>query len=185
MNWLGKEILNYLDPCDSVLDFGCGMVSATGVIGARHLGIDAYSKYLDNLSDRMITMIGTVPGVVHMFPDKSWDHVLLLDVLEHLEKEEALEVINKSKSIARKYVFVNTPEGFVEQSANDDLGHGTNPLQEHKCGFQEWELLQQEFEVTRVQQDTGDDTPVHLFAKHIVGAYFYGGGFFDEPKEDQ
>lgn len=59
--------------------------------------------------------------VVKIFPCTSVDTVLLVDVIEHLEKEEALDLLSKTFSIASQQVVVFTPLGFFEQDNTDGI----------------------------------------------------------------
>ncbi len=76
------------------------------------------------------------------FPPNSFDAVLCLDLIEHLEKKEGRELIDKMEKWARKKVIIYTPNGFV---LHEDLKR--NPLQEHKSGWTTEELGSLDFKV--------------------------------------
>lgn len=59
---------------------------------------------------------------------KNSDLVLMIDVIEHLEKSDALELIAYLKG-ASKSIVIFTPEGDTIGYSNHDM---ENPLQEHK-----------------------------------------------------
>jgi 2-polyprenyl-3-methyl-5-hydroxy-6-metoxy-1,4-benzoquinol methylase len=62
--------------------------------------------------------------------DKSFDVVLCIEVLEHLEREEGINLIRAMEKVARRQVILTTPVSEYEQHAYDD-----NPYQEHSmCG---------------------------------------------------
>ena len=155
MNWLGKEIRTIyatvpgFDYSDSFLDLGCGLLQATDALGPRHIGVDVYKPYLEQLKGKIIVMKGKLPYVCRQFINNSFDHVLLLDVVEHLTKDTALACLQHADRIARKTVIVFTTDGFVRQDAHDKHGCGLNPYQEHKCGFSSGELVGFGFAVTR------------------------------------
>jgi len=65
------------------------------------------------------------------FEDKSFDAVVLLDVLEHLTKEDGKKILERMERWAKKKVIIFTPNGYVPQEAYDD-----NPFMEHKSGWQ-------------------------------------------------
>jgi ubiquinone/menaquinone biosynthesis C-methylase UbiE len=48
------------------------------------------------------------------FKEKSFDVVLLLQLVEHLTKEEGLKLIDEAQKTARKQVIIGTPVGFLE-----------------------------------------------------------------------
>jgi hypothetical protein len=75
---------------------------------------------------------------------KNCDLVLLIDVIEHLEKEEALELLHYLKEVAKSLVIF-TVEGDTLGYSNKDM---ENPLQEHKSIWTAEEFEEMGFEVT-------------------------------------
>ena len=53
-----------------------------------------------------------------------------MEVIEHLEKEEAIRLIEDMEKIARKKIIITTPVGFLENYEADG-----NLYQTHKSGF--------------------------------------------------
>jgi len=76
-----------------------------------------------------------VLGDVRLLPIRagSYDVALALDVVEHLEKEEAVSLLRFLKP--RVMSIMTTPNGFQPSRECPD-----NPYQEHKCGFVHDEL---------------------------------------------
>lgn len=68
--------------------------------------------------------------------------VLLLDVIEHLKKSEALKLLNFVEAIVKKYtvILLSTPYGFIPQDSVDD-----NPYQRHLSGWLPKELMSKGF----------------------------------------
>lgn len=129
-----------LRDCDSVVDLGCGECSPL-VRANRHftsVGVDAYlpsitkSKNL-KIHDRYINC--NLLSIDKKIKAKSFDAVILLDVVEHFSKRDGLRLLKEAESIARKKVVVLTPNGFYRQ---DELGG--NPYQVHKSGWSVREL---------------------------------------------
>lgn len=122
-----------LEGCESVLDVGCGSSSPLrDVPGAfRGVGVDAYEPAIE-LSRRAgiheaylhqpITELDVAPA--------SFDAVVMLDLIEHLHRDEALELLVRAERAARRRVIVSTPNGFVPQG---DVGG--NPFQVHRSGW--------------------------------------------------
>jgi ubiquinone/menaquinone biosynthesis C-methylase UbiE len=52
--------------------------------------------------------------------DKSFDIVLCLEMIEHLEKNEGLKLIERLERIARKQVIISTPVGMLEAAGEPD-----------------------------------------------------------------
>lgn len=71
-----------------------------------------------------------IKDAVQKFPNLSFDIIWALDVLEHLKKSDALEVVKHMERIARKQIIVWIPHGKCPQDAQaiDDR----NIYQEHK-----------------------------------------------------
>lgn len=139
MNWLGRRVDSLIGRDDTVLDIGCGLVQP-GIFGRRHLGVDGFRPALQTIATKIPTIHGTAPGILEKFVDRSFDVVLLLDVLEHLHKISAMKTVTEAERIARKYVVICTPRGFIPQEGFADGGLPENPLQKHVCGFEETEL---------------------------------------------
>ena len=136
-NWLGELVMGVIKDRDNrILDLGCGDMAPTGVIGAGHVGVDLYIPSLQKVvMNGGIALVGKLPGYLQMFLSNSFEYVLMLDVLEHLLKDEALCMIRYAELIATKGVIIFTPNGFVEQDPQPD-----NPRQRHLCGFDIKEL---------------------------------------------
>lgn len=124
-----------LQDCSSVLDLGCGECSPLVRIKKyfTSVGVDAYrpsiakSKKL-NIHDRYISC--DLLNVDKKIKPKSFDAVILLDVVEHFSKRDGLRLLLQAEAIAEKKVVVLTPNGFYHQ---DELGG--NPYQLHKSGW--------------------------------------------------
>lgn len=156
VNHVGQRVMQLLMPDDCVLDLGCGVLQpfAGRPPVARYLGVDGHKESVQYVSRRAMAMHGLVPDVLSVFADKSWDVVLLLDVIEHLPKMAAEFAITAAKRIARKKVIVFTPDGYIPQEAFDYHGLGTNPLQAHLCGFSEAEMQTLGFKTVRLLNDS-------------------------------
>lgn len=131
MNWLGQIVRREIEPHWTVLDLGCGNLETTGRLGIFHLAVDGFAPYLHAIKDSGPTMQGQLPGVASRFVEKSYDVVLLLDVLEHIHDWHHQELIEQAERIARKKILVYSPDGWMPQEAWDAWGMGHNLLQAH------------------------------------------------------
>ena len=142
MNWLGQLCQKYIGEDDTVLDLGCGIMQATDDLKCKSiLGCDIWHSYLAHIKHLHPT-VRMGMDETWRFVDGSFDVVICLDVVEHLPKELALEVINECKRICRKHAIIFTPETFKDnkESINDAWGLSVNHLQEHKCLITKQEL---------------------------------------------
>ena len=133
MNWLGTMIQKHIGLNDAVLDLGCGVMSATDGLKAKSiLGVDIWDKYLNAIKDRFqtikLSMIET-----DRFMDQSYDVVICLDVLEHLNYNLAFKMLGECKRIARKKVIIYTPSKHKDNSnaENNAWGLGECEYQKH------------------------------------------------------
>ena len=173
MNWLGEIIQNHVQYNDTVLDLGCGIMQATtdtieksnrqkvgrikkivsgnykpNVLRCRSLlGCEIVEKYLHRAKKYypVIKFDLTKTKSFDMFMDKSFDVVMALDVIEHIEYSQTLRIIGQMERIARKKIIIYTPSTWMKNEENVDnaWGMGENPFQEHKCfippsRFQDW-----------------------------------------------
>lgn len=125
----------HLRGCKTVLDVGCGYNSAIGHIRKtfKSEGIEIYPKTLQLSKKRKLHdsyKLGDIRRLGNYYKNKSFDAVVSIDVIEHLEKSEAIKMIKSMEKIARKKIILLTPNGFYEQEAYDG-----NPYQVHKSGW--------------------------------------------------
>lgn len=138
-------------PADTVLDLGCGILHQTtcrrygpglpadGEFAmlncGGYLGCDLFGRYLDVVKKHIPTVKLDASEAGKRFQPCSYDVVIALDVVEHLELAVARKLAVDMMSIARKSAIIFTP---VEMSSNegsvgDAWGLGPNELQYHKC----------------------------------------------------
>lgn len=127
--------------CRTLLDIGCGENSIVGRFkkrSIRKIGLDIFPGAVEKSKTRNIHneyICEDAVEIGNLFPEKSIDCVMALDLVEHLEKEEALALLNRMENIAKIAVIVQTPNGFFPQGE-----HSGNAYQWHKCGFSPEEL---------------------------------------------
>jgi predicted TPR repeat methyltransferase len=133
--------------CKVLLDVGCGKNSPVKYLpnSIEKIGIDIFEPYLEiarknNTHDKYVH--GDIRYIDRYFPKGSIDCVFCVGVVEHLQKDEAIFLIKKMESIAKKQVFLGTTSGFVEQGSYDD-----NDFQKHVCSFDSIELKSMGYKV--------------------------------------
>ncbi len=133
----------------SVLDVGCGLALKSQYIAADiRVGLDLWRPYLERIDAVVpyVTIQADAMQIDALFLPRSFDLVLLLDIVEHLDKPEALALIAKAEAIARRAVVIETPRGFLAQD-RDILGLGGDALQTHRCGFEPHEFAERGYDV--------------------------------------
>ncbi len=121
----------------SVLDVGCGLSLKSQFLDIpTRVGVDIYPEYLARIdaSVSFVPLLYDVRKLGQIFPAKSFDLVLGLDIIEHVEWDESNALLDSFDRLARKAVVVATPKGFVPQDI-DIWGHGGDHWQTHRCGW--------------------------------------------------
>jgi SAM-dependent methyltransferase len=131
----------------SILDVGCGQGGPMKFIN-RHkrfytVGVDIFEPYMSEGKRQGIHDEYVLCDVRKLpFPRKSFDIVLCMEVLEHLEREAGLKLLASLEEIARKQVIISTPVGRYKQRPYDQ-----NPHQEHKTIWSPNELKRLGYQV--------------------------------------
>ncbi len=139
------SVAKHIEPVDTVLDVGCGIVPMNFFRPALHIMLEPYKEYVDILlykysGDKSIFVLqANAQEALPHFTDNSVDTIFFLDVIEHLEKPDGLELIAHAERIARKQAIVFTPLGFMAQHVNEDMtdawGLSGGNFQEHLSGW--------------------------------------------------
>ena len=107
--------------CDSLLDVGCGerspVAGFAGEIRFR-VGVDSHLASIERSRIAGIHsdyVVANVLAIGDNFPARSFDCVMLLEVIEHLTRADGEKLLEQCERIARLKVVVSTPNGFVAQ----------------------------------------------------------------------
>lgn len=129
-------LIKELKDCSRVIDLGCGPSSPLGRVKDKlkptlySLGVDDFDPYLEKNKKDQIHSEYLKSNIFNInFPEKSFDAALLIDVVEHFEKDDFLNFLPKLEKIAKK-IIVMTPNGYVKQDEYDN-----NEYQIHKSGW--------------------------------------------------
>jgi len=126
----------------SVLDVGCGLSLKSKYISTFvRVGLDIHRPYLEAVESEVpwIPVCADATRLSDLFLPNTFDLVLLLDLVEHMERDTAVKLMRSAEEIASVAVIVETPNGYLPQDL-DILGFGQHSLQTHRCGFEESEL---------------------------------------------
>jgi len=131
-SYFHKKIKKDLSGCASVLDLGCGFNSPVQYCDVPFkVGVEPFDPYLQiskekKIHDQYISEdIRTVS-----FKPKSFDATMMVDVIEHLTKEDGYALLKKMEGWSKKKIIIVTPNGYVYQD-----GYDNNELQSHKSGW--------------------------------------------------
>jgi SAM-dependent methyltransferase len=112
----------------SVLDVGCGYGSYGHLIRAhvdkypwkiRLEAVEGFDQYLYRIGNTAYSKVYPITwDSFYKFhgTNKNYDLILLIDVIEHFDKEEGVKVLGECKSISKRVLF-STPADPAEQGA--------------------------------------------------------------------
>ncbi|MCS5712445.1 methyltransferase domain-containing protein [Candidatus Berkiella aquae] len=141
------ELLNAVEKAikesDVVLDIGCGIRPMNYFKPKLHILVEPHQEYIDILTYRnsgdksVISLQQNALQALTQLADQSVDSIFLLDVIEHINKEEGLKIIQACERVAREQIVIFTPLGFMPQHVHEEDAWGLNggKLQEHISGW--------------------------------------------------
>ena len=163
LSWT-DPIVRSVDPdTQTVLDVGSGSGQPLDIINRRKrffsIGVDSFEPYLSETRKRGIhTAVVKANALKLPFADQSFDTVLCLQVIEHLEKHRGSELLEELERVARRQLIVTTPNGFMPHPEVDG-----NPHQVHLSGWTPAEMRALGFDVEKqgLKQLYGERGMVH------------------------
>lgn len=140
------EIEKHLKHCKTILDVGCGSKSPIGLLNGTYttVGVDAYKPSIEESKKQKIHnayILGDIKKLTSLVEKKSFDAVVALDVIEHLEKDAGYKLLDDMERTARKKVILVTPNGFIPQYNKD------NKLQAHLSGWTVEDFINRGYQV--------------------------------------
>lgn len=130
IKWVSKEEANIavggeVIQTEIVLDVGPGIQPQAYFQPRIHICVEPYLPYIERLRQNTsddssyVFLNCTWDVAMTILPDKSVDSIFALDVLEHLEKEEGRQFLERAEKIARRQIVIFTPLGFYPQAYDD------------------------------------------------------------------
>lgn len=135
---IGYCVTTELEDCQSVLDIGCGPSSLIKDCKqiTYSVGVEAFDGYLNESKKKKIHTKYIKGEIQNLdFPKKSFDAVIMIEVLEHLSKKDGLETLKRAEQWAKKKIIITTPNGYFKMDEIDK-----NKFQEHLSGWTRKEL---------------------------------------------
>lgn len=132
---------------ETVLDVACGARSPLSEFKKTFysVGIDIFKPSIEKSKKAKLHdeyKIGNVLSLDKFFKKKSFDAIVALDIIEHLEKKDGFKLLDQMEKIAKKKIIILTPYGFTQQHPFDK-----NPHQVHKSGWYPNEFLKKGYNV--------------------------------------
>lgn len=144
-----KKLQQELKGMNSVLDLGCGSNSPLSKIkkikNFFSVGVDIFKRSIEESQKKKIHdeyKVGDVLQIDKFFKKKSFDAVVALDLIEHLEKNEGLKLLKKMEGITKRKIIILTPNGFKRQDPLED-----NPYQVHKSGWRVGDFRKMDYKI--------------------------------------
>ena len=130
---LGAYMLTFLGRAidgRTVLSLGCGIgITEVDFTPEQLTGVDIFD-YSDKFHGKFIQH--DIRKIREIIEEDSFDYVLCTDIIEHLEKEDGIQLMKDAESIAKKVVIFYTPIKFFDNKQKpSDWGFG-NPAIDHK-----------------------------------------------------
>lgn len=181
MSWIEPECWVIDKSAKTILDVGCGEGLPMEMIKMRinvekSVGVDLFEPYIRKSKKKRIHNEYVLVDVRKMkFPNKSFDVVMALQVLEHLPKKDAWKVLEKMEKIAKKQVIAAMPIGEMYHPAVDN-----NELQLHQSHFDPEEFKKKGYKVTKVgfKFITGEHGLVHKVKNDVLRKFIYSLNLF-------
>lgn len=130
---LRRELKEDIHSC---LDVGCGQGHFKYLKQFDLVGCDIHQPaLLENKKRGYCDNLVKCDAVHLSFKPKSFDAVISMELLEHLNKADSLVFLKQVEQVARKRVIITTPWGYYPQK--DIAG---NPYQDHISGWLPQEL---------------------------------------------
>jgi cyclopropane fatty-acyl-phospholipid synthase-like methyltransferase len=115
-----------LQGCESIIELGCGHGSVINGInrsGKRVVGVDIFEPYLQ-IARRRYPRVEfvhlDVRQVRSRWEPKSFDAVVLFDIIEHLERTDSERLLQDAEELANKCIVIFVPVGLHPQDREPD-----------------------------------------------------------------
>ncbi|MCM8795315.1 MAG: class I SAM-dependent methyltransferase [Candidatus Omnitrophica bacterium] len=118
--------------CQSVVDIGCGADSPLRYCKVPYsIGIDVYEPAIREARNKKTHNAYLIAEIDNLeLKPRSFDAVVLVEVLEHLDKDKGKKLLEKIEQWARKKVLISCPNGYLPQGPEEG-----NPYQLHRSGW--------------------------------------------------
>ncbi len=138
---LDAVLIRELKDAERILDLGCGPSSPIKRVknnlkkGVYLLGVDDFDPYIKkNIQEKTHSEYLKKNIMEIDFPEKNFDCAILIDVIEHFNKDDFLRFLPRLERMTKK-IIIMTPNGFINQDEYDE-----NTYQIHRSGWTAQEM---------------------------------------------
>jgi len=147
-------VQRYIQPGEQVLDVGFGLGYGLEIMvaaGGRTTGIDIDDKAVNNARRMVkeasgIEEIRTYDGKIIPYPEKSFDIVTCIDVIEHVN--DFLGLLKEMVRVSRGVVFISTPNRRPEFTQRN--GRPRNPWHLREWTYDEFQMVLDQVQGVRI-----------------------------------
>ncbi len=135
-NFLYFELNKIFPKNFTIIDVGCGSNSILKLFKKNitySYGVEIHKQSIEKSKKNKIHskyICDNVLNIKKYFKKKSIDVVFSIDLIEHLKKSEAINLIKDMEKIAKKMIIIKTTNGYVYQNTYEN-----NVYQKHLSGF--------------------------------------------------
>jgi MoaA/NifB/PqqE/SkfB family radical SAM enzyme len=141
---LPNYINKLIDKTGAILDLGSGTKVLAKSLNCKVTTVDIWQKFNPDL----VWDLNNLPLPLE---DESFDMVLLIDVIEHLEKENGRALLKEAMRLTKKYILLLTPLWWTDNADNmmlEDSPYYGNPYERHQSlwkreDFEGWKEVQE------------------------------------------
>jgi hypothetical protein len=140
-----RDVKNLIKETEVILDIGPGIYPFNAFVPKLHILIEPWSEYVEILKSRFTGDHGALIikndglSFTKTLSDNSVDSSILVDVIEHMDKDIGFELIEELERITREQIVIFTPLGFMPQHVSNDKsdrwGLSGGELQQHLSGW--------------------------------------------------
>jgi 2-polyprenyl-3-methyl-5-hydroxy-6-metoxy-1,4-benzoquinol methylase len=147
---LQQILKSELKDSSAVLDIGAGKLPYSDSIPRDvqvYVALDLHRPYLAIVKERFGNIHRMLADAAHLpFRAGSFDAVICLNVLEHLDKTAGKKLIDSMKKLTSDKILLQTPNGFLPQSEYDE-----DKYQAHRSGWTVEEVSRMGFHVIGIR----------------------------------
>lgn len=144
VSWIQENTKN----TNCIVDFGCMFGSRFKYAGNPNtikIGIELFKPYLDNAVESFIKIHGNMCNFNKLIDKKYYDCAMIIDSIEHLEKNEALNLLKEIQKLFNKILLITPEHFFIFEK--DLSGYDSHESQRHKSGWEVEEFKNLGFKV--------------------------------------